>query len=146
MGAGWKEYLALLDNLGGTLENLTEIEQAKTRAVSQGDLPAVEACMKQEQVISLSLRGLDQKRDRMLADMGLAGVKLRDLADHAPDELYQQTRDAAERLRQKYDVFHAASEVAMNTLECNLRAIERLQKAQDDPPGESRPSQSDFRA
>ena len=81
----------------------------------------------------------------MLREMELAGVPLRELAGHAPEELYQETKDAAETLRQKYDVFQAASEVARHTLECNLRAIEKMQKAQDAPPEEAQPHQADFR-
>ena len=48
-------------------------------------------------------------------------------------------------MRQKYDVFQDASEVARHTLECNLRAIEKMQKAQDAPPEEAQPHQADFR-
>ena len=143
--AMWRKYLSLLESLGGTLEELTGMEQEKTKAVSKGDLPAVEELMKREQVISLSLRGLEQRRERMLREMERAGVPLRELAGHAPEELYQETKDAAETLRQKYDVFQAASEVARHTLECNLRAIEKMQKAQDAPPEEAQPHQADFR-
>ena len=147
MDAGlWQKYLALMEKLGGTLEQLSELERTKTKAVSRGDLPGVEECMKKEQVISLSLRGMDQKRDKMLAEMGLTGVHLRDLAAHAPEEMYYETKDAAERLRQQYETYQAASKVAMDTLECNLRAIERIQKAQSAPPEEDRPPQSDFLA
>ncbi|MBD5162036.1 MAG: flagellar protein FlgN [Oscillibacter sp.] len=142
----WKKYLTLLDGLGETLEKLTEVERTKTQAVSRGDLEAVEECMKQEQVISLSLRGTDQKRDRMLAQLGLTGVHLRDLAEHAPAELAMETKAAAERLRRKYEVFQSASEVARNTLECNLRAIERLQKAQEEALPEDPSRKADFRA
>ena len=141
----WRKYLALLDSLGGTLEELTGLEQEKARAVSQGDLPAVEEIMKREQVISLSLRGLDQKRDKMLAEMGLSGVPLRELAGRAPEGVFQQAKEAAERLRQRYDVFQSASQVARDTLEINLHAIEKMQKAQDQPPEEGHPHQADFR-
>lgn len=141
----WKKYLALLDSLGETLEKLTEIERTKTQAVSRGDLEAVEQCMKQEQVISLSLRGTDQKRDKMLAQLGLTGVHLRDLAGHAPAELAMETKTAAERLRRKYEVFQSASEVARNTLECNLRAIEKLQKAREEALPEDPSRKADFR-
>ena len=145
MDAGiWKKYLALMESLGNTLDQLAELERTKAKAVSQGDLPGVEECMKKEQVVSLSLRGMDQKRDKMLAEMGLAGVRLRDLAAHAPKELYQETKAAAEKLRQQYELYQASSKVAMDTLECNLRTIEQLQKARSVPPEEDRPHQSDF--
>lgn len=142
----WRKYLALMENLGKTLDQLAELERTKAKAVAQGDLPAVEECMKKEQVVSLSLRGMDQKRDKMLAEMGLQGVHLRELASRAPEELYYETKDAAEKLRQQYEMYQAASKVAMDTLECNLRAIERMQEARSAPPQEDRPPQSDFTA
>ena len=142
----WREYLKMLDNLGATLEKLTEIERTKTAAVGRGDLEGVEACMKQEQVISLSLRGTDQKREKLLAQLGLSGVPLRELEERGPREAHMETRRAVESLRRKYEVFQSASEVARNTLECNLHAIEQVQKAKDAPPLEDQPRQADFRA
>lgn len=144
--AVWQEYLKLLDNLGNTLEKLTEIERSKTAAVSGGNLHGVEECMKQEQVISLSLRGMDQKREKMLAQLDLTGVPLRELEARGPRETHMETRRTVEALRRKYDVFRSASEVARNTLECNLHAIEQVQKAKDAPPLEDQPRQADFRA
>lgn len=141
----WKEYLALLNKLGGVVEQLTGLEQQKTAAVSRGDLNAVDECMKREQVVSMTLRGIDQKRDKMLAKMGMGGVPLRRLEEFSPPGLELESRRCAEDLRRKYEVFQSASEVARDTLECNLRAIERLQQqAEEAPPSSVR--QADFRA
>ena len=144
--AVWQDYLKLLDSLGDTLEKLTEIERTKTAAVGKGDLDGVEACMKQEQVISLSLRGMDQKREKLLARLGLTGVPLRELEARGPRESHMETRRTVEALRRKYEVFQSASEVARNTLECNLHAIEQVQRAKEAPSPEERPRQADFRA
>lgn len=144
--AVWKDYLKLLDQLGGTLDKLTEIERTKTAAVTKGDLNAVEECMKQEQVMSLSLRGTEQKREKLLAQLGLSGVPLRELEARGPQESHMETRAVAERLRHKYEIFRSASEVARSTLECNLRAIENFQKAKDAPPLEENSLGADFRA
>lgn len=144
--AVWQDYLKLLDSLGDTLEKLTEIERIKTAAVGKGDLDGVEACMKQEQVISLSLRGMDQKREKLLARLGLTGVPLRELEARGPRESHMETRRTVEALRRKYEVFQSASEVARNTLECNLHAIEQVQRAKEAPSPEERPRQADFRA
>ncbi len=147
--AVWQDYMTLLDRLGDTLDKLTEIERTKTAAVGRGDLEAVEACMKQEQVMSLSLRGLDQKREKLLAQLGLTGVPLRELEARGPRESHLETKQAVEKLRRKYEIFQSASEVARNALECNLHAIEQLQKAQDAQnvqPPENPHRQADFRA
>jgi len=142
----WEKYLKLLDQLGDTMDQLTVIEREKTAAVSQGDLDRVESCMKREQVISLSLRGMDQKREKLLAQLGLTGVPLRELEERGPRETHMETRAAVEKLRRRYEVFQSASEVARNTLECNLRAIEKIQNAQDAPPAAQIHTQADFRA
>ena len=144
--AVWQDYLKLLDDLGDTLDKLTEIERTKTAAVGRGDLEGVEASMKQEQVISLSLRGMDQKREKLLAQLGLTGVPLRELEERGPRETHMETRAAVEKLRRRYEVFQSASEVARNTLECNLRAIEKMQNAQETPPAAPMHTQADFRA
>lgn len=144
----WREYLAQLDRLGQLLEQLTEVEREKTAAVGRNDLDTVDACMKKEQVFSLNLRGFDQKREKLLAKMGLAGTTLRQLEGLAPPEAAVETRQAVEKLRQRYQVFQSASEVARNALECNLHAIEQFQKSrgiqpEDAASGEVR--RADFR-
>lgn len=146
----WQDYLKLLDGLGRTLEQLTQVEREKNDAAVRGDLAGVEACMKQEQVLSLSLRGCDQKRDKMLAELGLQGVTLGQLEDHSPPELQLETKRTVEELLRQYTLFQAASQVVRNTLEVNLREIERIQAAQAGDKGVAEAQrenhQTDFRA
>ena len=148
--AVWKDYLKLMTGLTHTLEELTQVEQDKNDAASQGNLIAVEECMKREQVLSLSLRGYDQKRDKILAELGLQGVALSQMEAHSPDEFQMETKRVIEKLRRQYKLFQAASETARNTLEINLRAIERMQAVQAGDAAEAEESrkqhQTDFRA
>ena len=106
--------------------------------------------MKREQVLSLSLRGCDQKRDKLLAQLGLTGVGLRDLERHSPEEHRLETKAVAEELRQQYEIFQTASKLARHTLEANLRAIERTQAVQAGDRAEAeelrRAHQTDFKA
>ena len=147
---GWQDYLKLMESLTRTLKDLTQVELDKNAAASAGDLAGVEACMKREQVLSLSLRGCDQKRDAMLADLGLTGLPLSKLEDHSPEELRLETKNVVEKLRRQYELFQTASKVARHTLECNLRAIERVQAVQagDSAQAEEQRKihQTDFRA
>ena len=146
----YQAYLALLRSLGKNLEQLSALAQKKAAAANSDDLMALDEIMKQEQAISLSLRSFDIRREKMLAGLGLEGVNLSGLPDRAPQELRLEVKAAAERLRQQYSVFQAASEVARNTLECNLRAIEQLQAQRmgDDAQAKElrNTRQTDFRA
>lgn len=131
--AVFRSYLHLLQELCGTLKTLTEIEQEKTRTVRGDDLAGLNECMKKEQALTLALRGYDQKREAVLASLGLAGTPLSQLAARAPESCRTEARDAAEDLRLQYSLFRGAAEVARDTLECNLHQIESvLQKMEAD--------------
>ena len=126
MYEAYREYFAFMEQLGGTLEKLTELAKEKTVAVRRDDLLAVDDCMKREQALGLSLRAMDKKRDKLLAAIGLENVTLSGLAQHCPEELRQEARAAADKLRERYDLYRSASDVARTTLECNLHQIERM--------------------
>ena len=149
-GTSWQDYLKLLSGLSKTLEQLSQVERDKNAAAARGDLAGVEDCMKREQALSMSLRGCDQKRDSVLSDLGLRGITLSQLEARAPEEFQLETKAAVEELRRQYELFQAASEVTRDTLEVNLRAIERIQAARAGDSAEAaerrKNHQTDFRA
>lgn len=117
------QLLSFFSQLQQTLEQLTQLQSEKIAAAKAHDLDALNACIKQEQVISLSLRGLEQKRDKLLQDLGLAGVKLLDAPNHCTPDVRPAAAQAAERLRKQYTVLRSAQEAARTLLEKDLRSI-----------------------
>ena len=57
-----ENLLHFLSELQQELDRLTQLQPQKIDAVRAHDLDVLNDCMKQEQAISLSLRGLEQKR------------------------------------------------------------------------------------
>lgn len=66
----FSEYLNFLEELEHTLQQLVDVEQKKAAAVSARDLDALNDCMKREQAFSMTLKGFEQKRARLLAALG----------------------------------------------------------------------------
>ena len=97
--------------------------------------------------MSLSLRSLEQKRTNLLSQLGLAHVPLRELQQHSPPEYDLETKRVVEELRRQYTLFQTASQVARDTLECNLREIQRIQEQTRgiSTASEELPHQTDFR-
>lgn len=120
----YRDYFTFLRELTKTLAHLTEVEQKKTSAVRQDDLDALNECMKQEQALSLTLRGYDQKRQAALAHLNLEGVSLSSLVAHVPEAYRMEAKEVSEELRRQYELLKGVSEVAQTTLECNLHQIE----------------------
>lgn len=121
-----EQYLQLLGEIETVISQLTEVERRKIEAVHKDDLLVVDECIRQEQAISLTMRSLESRRGKQLAELGLAGVKLSGLADSFPAELRQQAAGAAERLQNAYHDYTSISTAARNALERGLREIDRM--------------------
>ena len=151
MSQVYEDYLQYLEDLADTLEQMAEVTKAKNKAARAGDLVTVESLMKKEQAFSMTLRGMDIKRDKMLAEMGLQGVPLSKLAENYPPVLFDRARKTAEQVQNRYTVFRSASEAARVTMEIALHDIERMlpenqpapRKDNEEPPPRMK---TDFRA
>lgn len=132
----YEAYIAFLGQLSSTLDELTAIETEKTAVVRRDDLEALNACMKREQALALTIRAMDQKRMKLLAELGLESAALSDFAAKCPPGLRPQARAAAEKLRGSYAIYRSAAELARNTLERNLRQIDAFLAEKGGDPSE----------
>ena len=133
MDAPFLSYLDLLRDLGASLDQLSQLAQEKMASVRQDDLIALDEVIKQEQAMSLNLRGLEQRRLKLMDQMELRGVPLDNLSGHYP----------------------SYADAARSTLELNLHELDKAIAASGGAPeGSGMPSgmeppknmKSDFRA
>ena len=144
----FEEYLEFLRQLQRELEELNAVEQKKIEAVRDGDLESLGECMKQEQAATLALRGREQRRTAMLAELGLQQVPLRDLAKHAPDDCREETARTVEHLLRTHQVLSSARNTARTLMESQLHIIEKQRNKQSEKQEETHAagqSQTDFR-
>lgn len=148
----YEEYLSLLTDLADTLGRLSKVEQEKTAAVLKDDLLALNAFMKQEQALTLKLRGFDRRREQALSALGLDGIPLSGMAGRFPEELRMRARSVEEELRRQYTLYQGAADVARTTLECNLHQVEKtiasmgVEPAAEAAPALPKSMKTDFRA
>ena len=128
-------YLKLLRELTGSLEQLSELAQRKVECVHESDLIALDEVLKQEQAMTLNLRGVEQKRLKLVSQLGLEDVSLAELDSKYPDELQLQARETSEALRQSYEMYRSRADAARNILEVNLHQIEKVIAASGVDPG-----------
>lgn len=122
----YRAYLTLLSDIGSRLEQLSLLDRKKTDAVRTDDLQGLNEVMKQEQAVALALRGLEQKRLKQVAALGLENVRLSQLPSRFPSELEIEARATVDTVLHQYKVYQTAAHVARNTLECNLHEIEKI--------------------
>ena len=130
----FRAYFGVLRELSGVLDRLTPLAQQKAEAARAGDLTAMDEVLKQEQALGLSLRGLEQKRQKQASQLGLDGSPLSALPERCPAGLADEARTAAAALRKSYEIYRSYSNMARNTLELNIHQIDKfLESAGVDP-------------
>ena len=86
MNETFSSYLALLRSLGENLEQLTALARKKAAAANGDDLMALDEIMKQEQAMTLTFRGMEQTREKLLTQLGCGNVSLSRMPEHFPPE------------------------------------------------------------
>lgn len=119
-------YLGVLKDLGSTLDRLSQFAQEKANAVRQDDLIALDGALKQEQAMALNLRGLEQRRLKLVPQLGLDGVSLSDLPQHYPGHLENEAQRTVRALQESYTIYRSYADMARNVLELNLHQIEKV--------------------
>lgn len=126
MNNPFNEYLAILEQIRAELEHLTELEKQKTVAVRGNDLTALDQVIRQEQASALTFRGLEQKQITLLQTIGLQDTPLSSLPENLPPKMRLEAKQVVEKLQTQYQIYRSCSEVARNTLECNLHEIDKI--------------------
>ena len=130
----FRAYFSTLREVGGVLDRLAPLALQKAEAARAGDLPGMDEVLKQEQALSLNLRGLELKRQKLASQLGLDGVPLSSLPERCPAELAGEARKAVAKLQKSYEIYRSYSGMARSTLELNLHQIDKfLESAGVDP-------------
>lgn len=119
-------YLKLLAELASSLDRLAQLAQEKAAAVQADDLLALDEVLKQEQAMTLNLRGLELKRLKLVGQLGLDKVPLDELEGHCPPELAGKARETVDALRSSYTIYRSCADMARSLVELNLHQIEKV--------------------
>lgn len=133
----YSAYLDVLDGLSRDLDQMADLCREQSDAVRRDDLIGLDGVMKREQVVGLSLRGREQKRQKLALQLGLDGSRLSALPRLVPESLLPRTQESVERLKRSYDSYQDAAQVARHTLEINLHEIEKIIAAHGIDPAEN---------
>ena len=121
-----RSYLKLLRELCESLDQLSVLARQKQERVREDDLIGLDEVLKQEQAMTLTLRGLEQRRLKLTSQLGLEGVSLDAFAEKYPAELQFEAKQTADAVRESYSLYRSCSDAARNMLEVNLHEIERV--------------------
>ena len=135
----FRAYFQLLDNLRQQLAHLTDLTRLKAKAAQNDDLLALDEVLRQEQAAALNFRGLEQRRQKQTAELGIAELALSQLVDCCPPALQEEARQASENLTAQYRTYRSVAEDTRAILERNLHEVERTLEQAGVHPEEGTP-------
>lgn len=120
------EYLDMLTQLGNVLDELFDVAQAKIVAARCDNLVQLDQCMKKDQALSLQLRSLEQKREKVLKELKLENTTLNQLVEAYPPDLQLKAKAVVEDVQGKYQRYSGTSKTARIALEGALHQVEKI--------------------
>lgn len=129
MNDKFESMINLIDELTNVLVKLADMQRQVVAAVGEDNLEKLADCMKHEQVLSLTLRNIEQKRLKLQDELGFKEIKLSELPSKVKDaEMQIRIRNTANKLSAQYKIVKSTSETARSILEANLRRVEQTMK------------------
>lgn len=122
------QFVGVIKELIQLFQHLIEVEQNKIEVVRKSQVIALEECMNQEQAAILKLRGLDQKREQLLASMGYGGFTFRQILEKCPSAQKEILSPLFQELEQKINYFKDINDNGKELLQLNLHKIESVMK------------------
>lgn len=122
----WKTYFAFLYKLAKCLGELTELEREKITAINYGDLELIDDIMKDEQVHSMNLKGMEQRRVRLLQILAVPPGKLDELPQYIPAALQSEGKRVIDIVKLNYKMYQETSDIARKNLEAGLRQLQSI--------------------
>ncbi len=119
----FKSFLNFLQSLNQEFLKLHSLQLKIIAAVKSHDLDTLNAHIKEEQALSLSLRGLEIKKKSLISEIGLAGVPLRELHNHCDPSLKDETLAIVTKLLNDYNTLEEVRKKSVAIIEKHLSIV-----------------------
>lgn len=121
-----KEFISIVNELIKLFSHLCEVEQKKLHTVEKNRVTLLEDCMNEEQAAILKLRGLDNRREKCMQNLGLEGATFQQILERVSDEDREHLQPLFHELSEKVRQFQELSDSAKAMIEINLHHINQV--------------------
>lgn len=119
-------FVHTLEELSGIITKLTEAETAKAEAASAGEHGKMDSFLKEEQALLLKLRGLEQQRTRMAADLGWKDLTFRRILEKSDEKECSVLSPLFSQMEKSLKELTDAEEASNRIVSVRLREFEHI--------------------
>lgn len=107
-------------------DRMIPLEQSKLEVVSKNKVALLEDIIKKEQAEIMTLRGLDQKRERTQEELGWKDLTFQQILKEVPEEQKAGLTELFDELAARVRTFQSVTESSRTMMEVNLHAINQM--------------------
>lgn len=119
-------FQELIRQLIGLFDRMIPLEQSKLEVVSRNQVTRLEDIIKKEQAEIMSLRGLDQKRERLQEELGWKDLSFQEILGRLSEEQRPDMKQLFDELAARVTAFRSVTESSRTIMEVNLHAINQM--------------------
>lgn len=108
--------------------NFLDLEYEKYDAVVKDDINALDNVVAQEQAFYLKMKGLDQRREKILKDLGFSDKTLREIIDTSCDGEKQRLIGIYDKLNTLINEFKKINSLCKTLIEIRLHRVDKAIK------------------
>jgi len=125
------DFFKLVAELTGLLKILKVIEENKLSAITEKSLTKLDACINDEQVQIMKLRGLEKKREQLQNELGFGNLTFRQIIENLQGDEKKEAKELFYSLQKATDDFKTINKSVKTALEVNLYSIDSALKNTD---------------
>ena len=124
--ADMTKFADLIRQFAELFDRLIPLEQEKLDIVKQNQVSALEDIIKREQAEIMTLRGLDQKRERLQKELGFPDMTFSEILERVSGDEKTELQKLFEELGSRVRQFRSITESSKTMMEVNLHAINKM--------------------
>ena len=117
------DFYKIVEELTGLLKTLKVIEENKLSAILEKNLIKLDACMKDEQVQVMKLRGLEKNRERIQYALGYGNLTFKQIIETTQGNEKKEAQKLFNNLQKATNDFNIINNSVKTALEVNLHSI-----------------------
>lgn len=119
-------FQELIEQFIALFDRMIPLEQSKLEVVSRNQVARLEEIIKKEQAKIMTLRGLDQKRERMQEDLGWKDLSFQEILKQLSEEQRPKVKQLFDELASRVTAFQSVTESSRTLMEVNLHTINQI--------------------
>lgn len=117
------ELIELLKECAEVYKQFLELEYEKYDIVIKNDIETLDDIVSKEQVVFLKMRGLEQKREKLIISMGMSGKTFKEIIDYLDND--EKLLSEYEKLRSIISEVKKISSLCKTLIEVRLHRLDK---------------------